>query len=502
MANRKISDLTALTAPAVDDLLPIVDISEAAAADKNKKITYGTFLSSVPLGTAALPGIAVSGDLNTGIYSPGADQLAISTGGTGRLFVDASGNIDIAGNATVSNASAVLKVNGTSGSPQLLFQRAGANSSQLTDVGASGLLLQTIAGNPLSFGTNATERLRITSAGLVGINTTSPGRLLQVSNTSSDPFISILGAASNEGGLLFGDNASDAAGQIRYQHSVDAMHFVTNSTERARIDSSGRLLVGTSTSPSAGEGQYARIVAQGYTGGATGGGYISLQRGEAAAAITTEEELGLINFGDSSGNTFATISCRADAAAGAGDYPGRLVLSTTANGASSPTERMRITSDAYVRLASGTGGIQFNGDTAAANALDDYEEGTWTPVITGSTTAGTVGYDNQVGKFTKTGRQVTVSCICDTGLVTAAPTGNIRVSGLPFASSASHEFVGAADLKGIPFPASTTYVVVEGVSGQTYVEFFAGGNNVNTATVQADSLANDDYIRFTLTYFV
>ena len=62
--------------------------------------------------------------------------------------------------------------------------------------------------------------------------------------------------------------------------------------------------------------------------------------------------------------------------------PGRLTFSTTADGASVPTERMRITSDAYVRLASGTGGIQFNGDTAAANALDDYEEGTWTPNLT------------------------------------------------------------------------------------------------------------------------
>ena len=48
MANRKISDLTALTAPASGDLLPIVDISEAAAADKNKKITLGTLLSGAP----------------------------------------------------------------------------------------------------------------------------------------------------------------------------------------------------------------------------------------------------------------------------------------------------------------------------------------------------------------------------------------------------------------------------------------------------------------------
>jgi len=75
MANRKISDLTALTTPATGDLLPIVDISEAAAADKNKKITIGELFASIPAGTAAAPSIAFEGDSNTGIYSPGQTPL-------------------------------------------------------------------------------------------------------------------------------------------------------------------------------------------------------------------------------------------------------------------------------------------------------------------------------------------------------------------------------------------------------------------------------------------
>ena len=65
-----------------------------------------------------------------------------------------------------------------------------------------------------------------------------------------------------------------------------------------------------------------------------------------------------------------------DGTPGANDMPGRLVFSTTADGGNSPTEALRITSDKYLRMAASTGGIQFNGDTAAANALDDYEEGT------------------------------------------------------------------------------------------------------------------------------
>ena len=112
--------------------------------------------------------------------------------------------------------------------------------------------------------------------------------------------------------------------------------------------------------------------------------------------------------------------------------PGRLVFSTTADGASSPTERMRITSDAYVRLAAGTGGIQFGGDTAAANALDDYEEGTFTPTIVGTSTAGTATYaaNGQVGRYTKIGNRVFfdlyLSWTAHTG------TGDLQINGLPF----------------------------------------------------------------------
>jgi hypothetical protein len=53
----------------------------------------------------------------------------------------------------------------------------------------------------------------------------------------------------------------------------------------------------------------------------------------------------------------------------------------------------------------GTGGLTFNGDTAAANALDDYEEGTWTPSLTNAT--GT--FSNDGATYTKVGRIVTVN---------------------------------------------------------------------------------------------
>ena len=115
MANRKISDLTALTTPATGDLLPIVDISEATAADKNKKITYGTFLSSVPLGSAAAPSFAFTGDINTGIYSPGADTLAFVEGGVEAMRIDSNGKIYLNTTTEPGSNDSVLTIKASSG---------------------------------------------------------------------------------------------------------------------------------------------------------------------------------------------------------------------------------------------------------------------------------------------------------------------------------------------------------------------------------------------------
>jgi hypothetical protein len=84
------------------------------------------------------------------------------------------------------------------------------------------------------------------------------------------------------------------------------------------------------------------------------------------------------------------------------------------------TEIARITSN----------GLTFNGDTAAANALDDYEEGTFSPTIIGTTTAGTATYTEQNGRYTKIGRLVQFEIYM---VYTAGTgTGNLRISNLPF----------------------------------------------------------------------
>ena len=95
------------------------------------------------------------------------------------------------------------------------------------------------------------------------------------------------------------------------------------------------------------------------------------------------------------------------------------------------TQRIIIAADTYVRLAAGTGGIQFGGDTAAANALDDYEEGTWTPDLQFGGAKVGMTYTTQSGTYTKIGKLVYVI-----GLIAlsnkGSSTGNATVAGLPF----------------------------------------------------------------------
>jgi len=152
------------------------------------------------------------------------------------------------------------------------------------------------------------------------------------------------------------------------------------------------------------------------------------------------------------------------------------------------------------RIQMNNGGISFNGDTAAANALDDYEEGTWTMGITFGSGATGVTFDTNTGAYTKIGRQVTA-----TGrmLLTSkgSSTGEVLLTGLPFTvgSPLANISPAAFRLTNITFAnqymgfaqANSTYVLLEEVTE-------AG---VRTALTNAD-FANDSEIMVSLTYFV
>ena len=165
------------------------------------------------------------------------------------------------------------------------------------------------------------------------------------------------GAVSGTTGTFSGDvsitdkiiHAGDTDTAIRFP-AADTITSETGGSERARIDSSGRLLIGTATASSAGNSQYSKLEVSGNTSGATGAGHLSIKRGTAVGSLSSGDTLGRLVFSGLDGGDFAYIQVSADAAPGSSDYPGRMMFFTTADGASSSTERLRITSDGYVNI--------------------------------------------------------------------------------------------------------------------------------------------------------
>jgi hypothetical protein len=171
---------------------------------------------------------------------------------------------------------------------------------------------------------------------------------------------------------------------------------------------------------------------------------------------------------------------------------GALTLNFLVNG----SERMRVTSDGYLRLAGG--GIQFNGDTLAANALDDYEEGTWTPAVVYSGT-NTPTYTVQGGRYTKVGRIVQVQIYLSWN--ENGSTGNITVGALPFTSINSTIravlSIFSWGLTGLPTNVSITGFV--NLNATTIALFL----NDNAATVlSATYTDNDQDVYATVVYEV
>jgi len=224
--------------------------------------------------------------------------------------------------------------------------------------------------NEVKIVTDATDRVTVNNTGM-GIGTASPSGLLAVHQAASSTsnYINITnnatGSPSWANGMLVGVN--DAGDALCWQNENQPLRFGTNNTDKARLDSSGRLLVGTTASPTAGNGQYANLVIQGYPNTPAGAGHISLQRGQ--AAFGANNQIGLINFGDNTGASYAGIECYADADSGANDFPGRLVFSTSADGASSPTARMRLDSSGRLLVGRTTSTAQGGGNVLQTNSL-------------------------------------------------------------------------------------------------------------------------------------
>jgi hypothetical protein len=153
----------------------------------------------------------------------------------------------------------------------------------------------------------------------------------------------------------------------------------------------------------------------------------------------------------STGTTYAqgaSIQSYTDAAWSASSSPATLSFYTTPSASVTPSERMRIEAAGDVKILTGNlvmttsgKGIDFSATasgsgTMTSELLADYEEGTFTPTVIGSTTAGVGVYSAQSGIYTKVGRQVTVQIYVSWSAHTG--TGNIFVGNLPFTNASNY----------------------------------------------------------------
>jgi hypothetical protein len=300
---------------------------------------------------------------------------------TPRLVVDQNGNIGIG----TTDPDTVLDVRGgVFAANQDIGIQLGVPTGEFKSgfkLKTNGLGVPRVAIEAASNSSGGSEEyLSITNLGRVGIGTTDPGYKLQISEASTSS-VSIKSSGDNTSPrasrLIYsfddGDGASINATRATSDTAADVnLSFrtggITNSDERARIDSVGRLLVGTSTSQSVARNfgaispsniqvvlsttfaAYSAICKKNDTSGPV----LALASSRSDSIVNQDDRLGEIRFAGYDGTDYessaALIKVEVDGTPGTNDMPGRIVLSTTGSGASIPTERMRIDSAGAVLI--------------------------------------------------------------------------------------------------------------------------------------------------------
>ena len=184
-------------------------------------------------------------------------------------------------------------------------------------------------------------------------------------------------------------------------------------------------------------------------------------------------------------------------------------------GSASDADAITIASDGKVTLAETvtvSKGIKFPATQVAstdANTLDDYEEGTFTPVIRGGSTAGTYELNTSFddGFYQKVGRVVTVRVVVAlAGSITAGGTGDYVISGLPFNYDVSHNAgYGAVACDSVDFDRTASGIVgicVGAASGtdSDFLRILQIEDNAGFQTLPISQAAASDFFEFTYTY--
>jgi len=217
-------------------------------------------------GTAALPSVAFYSDPDTGLSRPAANTLAFSTGGTEKMRLTNAGGLGIGTVFMPTSSTRSDLIIGGSKAGMLTLRDATetdivyflADTGGVTTVETTGqgdFNLKVSGGYNFAVSTAGTERLRVTSAGDVGIGTTSPGYKLDVSGPARASGLTLNGfVAGTAGGnleigwdgtqsVVQGYNRTSAAYVPLWLES-SYTRFGINGTERMRIDSAGNLGLG------------------------------------------------------------------------------------------------------------------------------------------------------------------------------------------------------------------------------------------------------------------
>jgi hypothetical protein len=417
--------------------------------------------------------------------------LAVSTTAVGIGTSSPAGKLHISGDGAAANL--------------IRLQNTGAGTNGFFDISVTSTEAQVIANYsttaiPMLFLTGAAERLRITSTGNVGIGTSTPAAKLDVNQTNQsgdNDFIRLTTDAtsgslslgiypsSNNSLSFIGSNAlfssggvtrlnAAAGGSLLSMNTDSIVVYVSsgaaNPVERMRIDSSGNVGIGTS-SPS-------------NFSGVTFGDSILDVNGVIQVRGDATNGNALVQFGGSTYRKALMFSS-------VGTDVGYLGVAIAANGTdSSSTEVARFTPN----------GLTFNGDTAAANALDDYEEGTWTMGVSFGGASVGVTYGVQGGTYTKIGRQVTVN-----GFIILSSKGSsagaAAITGLPFTSGNNSGNNSSASLWLFNVSFANQF---QGIGDQnaTTITLYETTEAGTVTTLEDTNFANDSRISVGLTYFV
>ena len=263
------------------------------------------------------------------------------------------------------------------------------------------------------------------------------------------------------------------------QCGTNELNLVTGGTARATVDSSGNIGVGVTPS-------------------SWGGSRNAIQFDSAGAAyVCNDTTLGIVSnmYFDGSNNKYIN----AGTASSAYFQPSNVVFQFAPSGSADAngtfTTSTRIDAD----------GVKFGSDTAATNALDDYEEGDWTPRLTFSTSDTGINYSSRDGFYVKIGRQVT--CWFQVSLTNkGTATGALFIRDLPVTvgnelASTSIEggglFTYATNINDTVRP---TYAIVPKNDG-TYAEVHCSPNsNELSSNLTNTNISNNTAIRGFFTY--